>query len=267
MPQAVIRSIDDSLAGSAPPASTCFPESGMSSARSAHGNRLLAFVPAVELGDWLPHLSEVKLAQGEVLGMAGKTLRHVYFPSTAILSLVRSSRDSDAADTASVGSDGVVGMELFIGALPPADHVVVHGAGHALRLKGDKVEALFARSATIRSLMLQHSQALACQMAQLAICRRYHCLTQQLCHALLRSLDQQRSSQGPVPVSLVLSVMSCSAEAIRPAAQSLQDLGMIRHQDSHLTVLDRTGLQCWCCGCYQVIRREYARLLTGQAAT
>jgi len=141
-----------------------------------HGNVLLQAIPDDVLRDWLPRLREVELPQGQVLAEAGDTLTHAYFPSTAIITLMRPASQGSPADTASIGREGMVGIELRMGKPPLADRVVVQSAGHALRIEALEVKQLSSHSASARSLMLRHAQALACQMAQLAICRRYHSL-------------------------------------------------------------------------------------------
>lgn len=106
----------------------------MPSSADLRKNRVLAALPQAEPQRWLPHLEYVELRLGEVLYEAGSTLSHVYFPTTAIVSLLYVMQNGESAEIAVVGNDGIVGVSLFMGGDSTSSRALVQSAGGAYRL-------------------------------------------------------------------------------------------------------------------------------------
>jgi CRP-like cAMP-binding protein len=224
-------------------------------------NHLLAALPAEERGRLIPHLELVPMPLGDVLYESGSELRHVYFPTTSIVSLLYVMLDGASAEIAVVGNEGVIGVALFMGGETMPNRAVVQSAGHAYRLKGHLLKQEFNRSGELQHLLLRYTQALLTQMAQTAVCNRHHSLDQQLCRWLLLSLDRLPSNELVMTQELIANMLGVRREGVTEAAGKLQKAGLIKYQRGHITVLDRVGLETRACECYAVVKKEFDRLL------
>jgi len=228
-------------------------------------NDLLAALPAAEWRRWLPLLEAVDLPLGQVLYESGATLSHVYFPTTAIVSLLYVMENGASAEIAVVGHEGIVGISLFMGGESTPSRAVVQSAGGGFRLSAASIKEEFKR-APVLHLMLRYTQALITQMAQTAVCNRHHSLDQQLCRWLLLSLDRLKGSDLLMTQELISNMLGVRREGVTEAALKLQKAGLIRYSRGHISVLDRAGLEARTCECYAVVKKEYDRLLPGPGA-
>lgn len=224
-------------------------------------NHLIAALPKEDLGRLLPHLELVPMPLGDVLYESGVELRHVYFPTTSIVSLLYVMLDGASAEIAVVGNEGVIGVALFMGGETMPNRAVVQSAGHAYRLKGQLLKQEFNRSGDLQHLLLRYTQALLTQMAQTAVCNRHHSLDQQLCRWLLLSLDRLSSNELVMTQELIANMLGVRRESVTEAAGNLQKAGLIKYQRGHITALDRAGLEARACECYGVVKKEFDRLL------
>jgi CRP-like cAMP-binding protein len=229
-------------------------------------NQLLAALPDVEWQRWLPQLECVKMPLGEVLYESGVTLTHVYFPTTAIVSLLYVMENGASAEIAVVGHEGVVGVSLFMGGESTPSRAIVQSAGEGFRLKAAAIKEEFNR-APVLHLLLRYTQALITQMAQTAVCNRHHTLDQQLCRWLLLSLDRLKGSELVMTQELISNMLGVRREGVTEGALKLQKSGLIRYSRGHISVLDRPGLEKRTCECYAVVKKEYDRLLPVKIAT
>jgi CRP-like cAMP-binding protein len=237
------------------------PGTGPSAAPSARQNRLLAALPE---GDWervQPHLKPEPLRLGEVVYESGVELDCVYFPTTAIVSLLYVLADGSSAEIAVVGNDGLVGVALFMGGDSTPSRAIVQSAGWAFRLRAQWVKEEFRRAGEMQHLLLRYTQALITQMAQTAVCNRHHSIDQQLCRWLLLSLDRLHSNELTMTQELIANMLGVRREGVTEAAGKLQAEGLIRYGRGHIRVLDRAGIEARCCECYGVVKRESDRLL------
>jgi CRP-like cAMP-binding protein len=226
----------------------------------------LACLPAAEWSRWSPQLEAVELPLGRVLYESGVALSHVYFPTTAIISLLYVMEDGASAEIAVVGNEGIVGVSLFMGGESTPSRAVVQSAGKGYRLRAASLKEEFSRSAAVLHLLLRYTQALITQMAQTAVCNRHHSLDQQLCRWLLLSLDRLSGSELVMTQELIANMLGVRREGVTEAALKLQKAGLIRYARGHITALDRPGLEARSCECYAVVKKEYDRLLPeGQA--
>ena len=230
-------------------------------------NDLLAALPAQEFDRWLPQLEPVTLKLGQVLYESGKRMSHVYFPTSAIVSLLYVLEDGASAEIAVVGHEGVVGISLFMGGESTPSRAVVQSAGQGFRLRGQAVKDEFERAGPVMRLMLRYTQALITQMAQTAVCNRHHALDQQLCRWLLLSLDRLEGDELNMTQELIANMLGVRREGVTEAALKLQADGLISYARGHITVLDRPALEERTCECYAVVKHEYDRLLPARTAT
>jgi len=224
-------------------------------------NRLLAALPAPEWKHWAPFLERVEMPLGQVLYESGIALRYVYFPITAIVSLLYVMENGASAEIAVVGNEGLVGVSLFMGGESTPSRAVVQSAGIGCRLKAPLMKSEFDKSGPVLHLLLRYTQALITQMAQTAVCNRHHSLDQQLCRWLLLSLDRLQGAELVMTQELIANMLGVRREGVTEGALKLQKAGLIRYSRGHITILDREGLEARTCECYAVVKREYDRLL------
>jgi len=233
----------------------------MKSIASHSQNHLLAALPNEARERLIPHLEPIAMPLGEVLYESGSRLRHVYFPTSCIVSLLYVMENGASAEIAVVGNEGVIGIALFMGGETTPSRALVQSAGHALRLKSELLKQEFNRSGALQHLLLRYTQALITQMAQTAVCNRHHSVDQQLCRWLLLSLDRLTSNSLTMTQELIANMLGVRREGVTEAAGSLQRAGLIHYSRGRITVLDRAGLQARACECYEVVRKEFDRLL------
>ena len=232
-----------------------------------HRNHLLAALPTSIQAQWFPQLESVQLPLGEVLYEPGATLSHVYFPTTAIVSLLYVMEDGASAEIAVVGNEGIVGISLFMGGGSTPSRAVVQSAGKCFRLKARALKDEFDRSGPVLHLLLRYTQALITQMSQTAACNRHHSLEQQLCRWLLLSLDRLQGDELVMTQELMANMLGVRRGGVTEAALRLQQAGLIRYVRGHIVVLDRPALEKRVCECYAVVKHEYDRLLPEKVAT
>jgi CRP-like cAMP-binding protein len=211
---------------------------------------------------WQPLLEPVALPLGLVLYEPGRTLDHVYFPTTAIVSLLYVMQDGACAEIAMVGKEGVVGVSVFMGGQSATSRAVVQSAGQGFRLGAHVMRTEFNSASSVMHLMLRYTQALIAQTAQTAVCNRHHTLDKQLCRWLLHCTDRLQSSELAMTQELISNLLGVRREGVTEAALKLQAAGLIRYARGHITVLDRPGLERRSCECYSVVKKEYDRLLS-----
>lgn len=232
----------------------------MSSAHSPNQNHLLAALPAAEFESLAVQLERVPMLLGQMLYSPGEQLQHAYFPTTSIVSLHYVMESGASAETAGVGSEGVVGVSLFMGGNITFSSAVVQTAGHAYLLKRCKLLQEFNRGGMLQQLLLRYTQALLTQMAQMVVCNRHHSLEQQLCRWLLLTLDRLPSNHLIMTQELIASMLGVRREGVTEAAGNLQRAGCISYRRGHITVLDRSRLETRACECYAIVRTEISRL-------
>jgi CRP-like cAMP-binding protein len=209
----------------------------------------------------LPHLQVEALPLGMVLYESGDTLRHIYFPTDSIVSLLYVLEDGATAEIAVVGNDGAIGVALFMGGETTTNRAIVQSAGSAYRLTGSRLKQEFERHGEMLHILLRYTQALITQMAQTAVCNRHHSVDQQLCRWLLLSLDRLSSNQLAMTQELIANMLGVRREGVTEAAGKLQKLGVIEYRRGHITVLDRPQLEQLSCECYAVVKKETDRLV------
>ena len=230
-------------------------------------NKLLAALPKVELLRLAPELDDVELHHGQALYESGTATSYVYFPTTAIVSTVYEFEDGAMAETAIVGSEGLVGIAVFMGGDSRLGRAVVLNPGHAFRMRAQALKEEFQRAGPLMHLLLHYTQALITQIAQTAACNRHHSLDQRLCRWLLLSLDRMEGNDVGITQELIANMLGVRREGVTAAAQQLQKLGLIHCTRGHIAVLNRRGLEQRACECYAVVRKEYERLLPHDGAT
>jgi CRP-like cAMP-binding protein len=223
-------------------------------------NQLLGALRPAERARIYPYLQRVAMPLGMVLYEPSDVLRHVYFPTDHIVSLLYAMENGDSAEISIVGNEGLVGVALFMGGESTPSRAIVQSKGSAFKLSSRRLKDEFRRHGQMHLLLLRYTQSLLTQMAQTAVCSRLHSVDQQLCRWLLLSYDRLPSNQLSMTQELIANMLGVRREGVTIAAAKLQKLGVIRYSRGIVTILDRQKLEHLCCECYAVVKRETDRL-------
>ena len=223
-------------------------------------NQLLSELPTEDWQALRSSFEDVQLSAGTTLYEAGSVLRHVYFPTTAIVSLTSTMRSGATAEVAVVGHEGIVGVCAYMGHGRSLSSAVVQGAGHAWKMPAAAIRQAAQQSPPLMQALLGYTQALFAQMAQTSACCRHHSLDQQFCRWLLLHLDLLPGSELAVTQERIAHMLGVRREGVTMAALKLQKAGLIRYGRGRIEVLDRTGLEARSCECYAVMRDAQERL-------
>jgi CRP-like cAMP-binding protein len=235
-------------------------------AHSPVQNGLLAALPPELWKHWRPQLEYVDMPLSAVLYEPGDELTHVYFPTTAIVSLLYVMKNGESAEIAVVGNDGVVGVSLFMGGGSTSSRALVQSAGGAYRLSAQLMQQEFDRGGAVLHLLLRYTQALMTQMVQTAACNKHHSLDQQLCRWLLLSLDRLQGTEMRMTRTLIANMLGVASAVAHAGVLKLQVAGLVDYKAGRIRVRDRNALERRSCECYAVVKREYDRLLPFQLA-
>jgi len=230
-------------------------------------NQLLASLPPGIASLLQARIETVDLDVGKTLYEAGAVLSHVYFPVTAVVSLVSNLEDGACAEVAMVGREGVVGVCAFMGGSKALSGAVVQRPGLAWRMRARDIADLARDCEPMLQALLRYTQVLFTHMAQTSACNRHHALAPQLCRWLLQHLDRQASDDMRITQERIAGMLGVRRESVTEAARQLQREGLISYTRGHIRVLDRSGLEQQSCECYGVVKRAYEQLRGDSPAT
>jgi CRP-like cAMP-binding protein len=224
-------------------------------------NHLLAALTPAAYDQLLPQLEFVDMPLGMSVYESGGAQGFVYFPTSCIVSLLYVLADGASAEIAVTGSEGLVGISLFMGGETTPSRAIVQSAGEGFKLKAAILKREFETGGELQHLLLRYTQALITQMAQTAVCNRHHTVDQQLCRWLLLSLDRLPGRELRMTQELIANMLGVRREGVTEAAGRLQAEGLIKYRRGHIEVLDRKKVEARVCECYAVVKKEYDRLL------
>jgi CRP-like cAMP-binding protein len=224
-------------------------------------NLLLRAIAAADFERLRPHLEFVELEFGRSIYEPGSDLPYVYFPTTAIISILHLTQDGGSAETALVGCEGVVSIATYLGGGTTVGRAIVQIGGLSVRAPAQLIVQDFDRGRDVRRVLLRYTQALLTQMAQTAVCNRHHEVAQQLCRWILATHDRVQTPDIPMTHQLIADMLGVRREGVTEAARRLKEAGVIEYSRGRLRVVDRAGLEAAACECYGVVREEYDRLL------
>jgi len=224
-------------------------------------NQLLAALSRVEYERLLPHLKHVSLNLKEILCQAGETMKYAYFPLSGMISMLSIQVDGANVEVGVIGSDGMLGLPIFLGSGIAPNQAIVQVADGAMRLKADILRDEFKRAGPMQSLLLRYTQAFFTQVSQSAACNRLHTIDQRLCRWLLVVHDRMESDNFRLTQQFISHMLGTRRAGVSEAANTLQSAGLIRYTHGKIHILSRQGLENRACNCYQIVKDMSARLL------
>lgn len=215
-------------------------------------NRILEALPAKERRLLSLQLSPINLARAAVLFEPGDIPEYVYFPIEAMVSYLSSTAAGQSIEVGLVGNEGVVGIATLFGNTT-AFRAVVQVAGSAMRISRASLKREFSQSDGLRDTLLQYANALLTQIAQTAVCNKFHDIEARFCRWLLMAHDRLASSELVITHEAFARILGTRRASITIVAGRLQDAGAIRYSHGVVTILNRSILEKVACECYQII--------------
>ena len=227
-------------------------------------NNLLAALVNREYRHLLPQLECVELSLAEVIYEAESQIQYVYFPETAVVSLLSTLENGATTEVGLIGKEGMVGLRIFLGGTITHDQAVVQVAGTALRMRASVLRDELRLGSPLQLLLLRFTRAFLALVTQSVVCGQHHTVDQRLARWLLMMHDYVDSNELELTHELIASMMGVRRAGVTEAAGKLKSTGLIKSSRGRITILDRQGLEARVCECYAIIREEFDRLHAGQ---
>lgn len=231
------------------------------SSRFPLSNLLLAALPRNEYERLSPHLHRVRLAKGRLLYHAGDPVRHAYFPTSGMCSLLATTEKGALLEVGMVGNEGLIGLPAVLRINVMPFQVIVQIEADAFRLRADVLRAEFDRNGRLQDLLLKYAHALLTQVSQSAVCNRFHTIEERLCRWLLISQDRVQTDTVHLTQEFLSYMLGVPRTGVTLAAGNLQKRRLIGYGRGRITILDRARLERAACECYRVVRAETERVL------
>jgi cAMP-binding proteins - catabolite gene activator and regulatory subunit of cAMP-dependent protein kinases len=231
------------------------------------GNKILRALPQYEFSRLVEHLERVHLEKGEVVYIAGDTLRYAYFPINGLLSLISTTEIGASIELAGVGNEGMVGLAMIDKSRTISYDVNVPVATDAWRIKVEVLQEEFDRREGLHDLMLSYVNMLLTQISQSSVCHRFHSLEEALSNWLLVVRVRVNSNTLNLTQELISNALGVPRTGITMAAGSLQRAGLIRYSRGKIVILDPAKLEDKACECYRIIRDNINQFPNGSSAS
>ena len=222
-------------------------------------NRLLAALPRKDYRSLLPFLEPVKLAFAEVLYEPNARIRHVYFPNDCFVSMLTTVDADRLTEVGLIGSEGMIGVTVALGAAVSPFRAVVQGGGTAMRMNVSDFRREFGTSAGLRRELFLFTHFLMIQIAQTAACNRFHMVAQRMARWLLMTRDRVNSNEFRSTQEFLALMLGVRRSGVTLAAGGLQQRKLIGYRRGTVTILDQKGLETAACGCYKAVKDFYAQ--------
>ena len=219
-------------------------------------NRLLDALPKDEYRRLLPNLEPFVLVFGEVIYESGGLIRHVYFPTSGIISLLAAVGERATLEVGIVGWEGMIGLPAFMGVKTSRNRAVVQGAGAALRMKATDFRKECENGGSLPRLLRRYTHSRLTQIVQGATCNRFHPIDARLARWLLMTHDRMETDEFQLTQEFLSNMLGVRREGVNKAASALQKQHLISYSRGTLTTLNRAGLEAVACECYAIIKEE-----------
>src|ERR1022692_2265409 len=222
-------------------------------------NRLLGALPRKDYQRLLPVLEPVKLAFGETLYESHAQIQHVYFPNDCFVSMLTTVDAGLAAEVGLIGSEGMIGVPMALGAAVSPFRAVVQGEGTAMRLKTVDFRRNFSESAALKKEVFLFTHLLMIQIAQTAACNRFHVVTQRMARWMLMTRDRVNSNEFRITQEFLALMLGVRRVGVSAAMCGLRERKFIAYRRGNITILDHGGLVTAACECYKTVKDTYTQ--------
>ncbi len=224
-------------------------------------NRFIASVPPEEQQRILGECQMVEQRAGEVLYNVGDPFDFIYFPYGSVISLITEMSDGRVVEAGTVGLEGIVGLQRFLGAHKSAHRVVVQVPGAAARLPAARLEPLLAATPNFHHRFPRLADAMMVMMSQSAACLALHPVQERCARWLLLTADRTGSNSFRLTHEYLAAMLGVHRPTVTIAAGMLQHAGLIEYHRGHVELLDRQALLAASCECYGVITLAFEKAI------
>src|SRR5215208_465199 len=233
------------------------------STQVAVGNRILAGLPREQFARLVPHLSTVHLERDEVLYITGDQIRYVYFPISGLMSLLATTETGSTVEVAMVGNEGIIGLPVILKNKMIPYEVTVQTETEAFRIKAEDLQEEFDKCEALHELILRYLNVLIAEIAQSALCHRFHTVEEALGRWLLMAQDRLNTDSLKLTQEIISHALGVPRTGVTMAAGALQTAGLIRYSRGKIMIVDRRELEAKSCECYCIIQHEFHHFLEG----
>lgn len=226
-------------------------------------NHILASLPADEFRQLSPLLTAVTLEGGQVLYGAEEPVRHIYFITQGLLSLVSTLEDGTSIEVSAVGREGLVDLTALLGAEASTHQAMMQVGGGALRMRVAEARETFQRLPHFRDRLLRYTRLMLTLISQTAVCNTLHTVEERLARWLLVCGRRLEADTLPLTHEFLSHMLGVRRSGVTVASGILQRAGLIRHSRGQLTILDAEGLRDASCECVKILTEEYEDFLRG----
>ena len=208
-----------------------------------------------------PMLGRVELKLGAIVYRADQRIDHVYFPETAVVTMIDTMEDGATVEVGIIGHEGMVGINIFLGCLVTPDKAIVQISGSAMRMKTSDLRKELRFGSPLQRLLLRYTQVLLAVISQSVACSQHHTVGQRLARWLLTMHDHAESNEFEISHKSIAAMLGARREGVTEGAVKLQAAGLITYRRARIEILDKAGLKKKSCECYRFIRRQFDGLL------
>lgn len=226
-----------------------------------HRNWVLAAMTDQDLSALEPDLRKVSLQAGDVQYEPEYSVEWVYFPTTAVLSVVTVMQDGRTVESDTVGFESVVGALAALSITPAVNRTFTQIAGEAIRIPAGRLRQQAEASPVLTRLLLRCVQANLAQAHQSTACNALHDVNQRLCRWLLLSHDRTDSDLVPLTQQYLATMLGVQRTTVTQAVRELRANGLIDRRRGAIHILDRARMERDVCECYVSVRTTLERLL------
>ena len=217
-------------------------------------NSLLAALPAKEFHKLVQHLEPVTLTFGVTMYEPGAAIKHVYFPTDSLISLLTLVEGHLALEVGLIGREGMLGVSLALGVNVSPVRALVQGSGNAWRMKAAHFLKALKDSTSLQKEIYRYTHALMAQVTQTAACNRFHVVEARLARWLLMTRDRVRSDEFRLTQEFLAHMLGVRRVGVTKAASELQRRKLISYSRGNIKILDRKNLEAASCPCYQIVK-------------
>lgn len=227
-----------------------------STTNSQAQNRILASLPEADYQRLLPRLEFVNLPHGKVLHETGETVKYVYFPHYAMISLVTEMTDGKIVEVGLVGNEGMAGICALMGEKASSERAIVQIPNGGVRATVAVIQEEFNRGSALHDILLCYATSLMRQVAQTAACNASHTTEERLSRWLLMCHDRVEGEEIELTQEFIAEMLGTRRATVSVAAITLQSAQLIKYNRGHITILDRPGLESFSCECYATLKNK-----------
>ena len=224
-------------------------------------NQLLSLLSPSDSKLLAPYLKPAKFEQHHILFEADQQIRHVYFPTGAVVSLVITLSTGETVEAAMVGSDGVVGASAALDGKISLSRGIIQLGGEIVVCDIDALKSTALQSPKFLALLIRHEQTVYGQAQQSAACFATHQVEARLCRWLLRARDLSGSDDLPFTQEYLAEMLGVRRTSVTAVARTLQEAGLIKYARGKIQIMDAKAMQKTTCECYGSVKLLYEKLI------